>query len=47
MGLVLRQIASEGFAHDYWRWRRHKGDHDEVDGWGPTDLPLCDVCYDP
>lgn len=45
MGLVLRQINSKGLQHEYWTWQTHKEDDDRVDGWGPSDLPPCPICY--
>lgn len=45
MGLVLRQIASQGEQHEYWLWREHKPDGARLDAWGPSDLPRCATCY--
>ena len=45
MGLIIKQIASEGREHTYWEWRKHKEAGARVDAWGPSDLPRCPTCY--
>lgn len=45
MGLITRKLDSGGLQHEYWTWQTHKKDGDRVDGWGPSGLPPCPICY--
>ena len=47
MGLVARQVLSEGLRHEYWAWRQHKSVGARIDSWEPsTRHPACSTCYD-